>query len=140
MKLQTERLCSSLSFPVLIIRVVGIPDKAYSRDIRERLLEQLEPLGSECVLQQRNSRRISTRSAQARDKAQLLRVSAADEYERNLLINLLRDWSDVSSDGEDHVRMKGHELGCQIWKSIQPTFRVSVFDCNVSAFNIAQLT
>ena len=65
MKPQTERLCSSLSFPVLIIGVVGIPDKAYSRDIRERLLKQVEPLGSERVLKQRNSRRISTRSAQA---------------------------------------------------------------------------
>src|SRR5262249_44497615 len=45
----------------------------------------------------------------------------------------------VPSDGKDHIRLKGHELGCQIWKSIQPTFRISVFDCNVSSFNIAQL-
>ena len=84
---------------MLIVRVIGIPDKTYPRDIWGRLLKQFKPLRSERVLKQRNSRRIPTRSAQTCNKTKLLRISAANEYERDFLVNLLCNWSDVSSDG-----------------------------------------
>ena len=139
LKLQTERLCSELGRPLFIVRVIRIPQKCHFGDFWRSLFKKLKPFRSECILQERDPRRVSSRSTKAFDKTKLLRISATDEYKWDLFINLFRNRRHISPDGQDHVRLQPYQLACQNRKPVKSTFRISEFDHDVPPFDIAQV-
>ena len=114
MKLYTKCLCRTLSLPLFIVRMVRIPEEGYPRDLWRGLFEKFKPLGSECILEQRNSGGVAPRSTEARDKTKLLRIGAADEYERDRFIKLFCNWSDV------YARLQSGKIEKRARKSKEP--------------------
>jgi hypothetical protein len=78
--------------------VIRIPEECDPGDLRCSLLQELETLGREFVLQQRNASRVASGSTETRYETELLRIGAAEKDERNRLIKFLCNLSDVAAD------------------------------------------
>jgi hypothetical protein len=70
----------------------------------------------------------------------LLRIGAAEKYERDRLIKFFCNLSDVAADCQHHIRLEDYQFGCQNRKPVDPTFRITRFDRDISSLNVAQLT
>ena len=98
-KLHTKRFCSAFGVSLFIIRVIRIPEECDPGDSRCSLLKELETLGCKLVLQQRNASRVASGSTETRYETELLRIGAAEKYERDRLIKFLCNSSDVAAGG-----------------------------------------
>src|SRR5262249_42174972 len=108
MKLQTERLRSELGCPLFIVRMIRVPQECHLGDFWRSLFKKLKPFGSERILQESDTRSVSSRSSKAFHKTKLLRISTTNEYKRDLFRNLFRNRRHITSDGQDHVRLQTH--------------------------------
>ena len=84
MKLQTELLRSELGGPLFIVRMIRIPQECHFGDSWRSLFKKLKPFGSKCILQESDTRSVSTRSPKAFDKTKLLWISTTNEYKWDL--------------------------------------------------------
>src|SRR5215510_15211911 len=93
-------------------------------------------LGREFVLRQRNASRVAAGSTETRYETELLRIGAAEKYERDRFIKFLRNPSDVAADCQHHIGLEDYQFGCQNWKPVDPSFRITRFDRDISSLDV----
>jgi hypothetical protein len=119
-ELRTKRFCSAFGLSLFIIRVIRIPEECDPGDLPCGVLKELETLGREFVLQQRNASRVASGSPETRDETESLRIGAAEKYERDRLIKFLCNLSDVAADCQHHIRLEDYQFGRQNRKPVGP--------------------
>src|SRR5262249_52878110 len=138
-KLHIKRFCGAFGLLLFIIRVIRIPEECDPGDMRCSLLQEFETLGREFVLQQRNAGRVAAGSTETRYETELLRIGAAEKYERDRFIKFLCNPSDVAADCQHHIGLEDYQFGCQNWKPVDPSFRITRFDRDISSLDVTQV-
>ena len=124
---------------MFIVRVIRIPKKGYFGDFWRSLFKKLKPLRSKRILQKCNPCCDSSWPTKTFDETKLLGISATDEYKWDSFINLLCNRRDISSDSQNHIRLKPYHLTCQNRKTVKLTFSISVFDDDVPTLDVSKV-
>jgi hypothetical protein len=138
-KFHAECRRCALSFTLLVVGMVGVPDESNLENAGRRLFEEVETLGSDLILQERYARGISAGPCQTGDQPKLMRVGAHDENNGNGLRCLGGNRADLPADSEQNVGLQTHQFRGEFGQPLRPALCVAIFDQKILPLDVAKV-
>jgi len=121
-------------------RIGSVAEHPDSLDCRERLLEDVEPLGAQLRRQHGDPGHVAARAAETRHEPGLHGIDAAERHDdRDRPGRVSRRADGARSHRDDHVDIRPNQLGGQAREPAEVALRESILERDVLPRQVAQL-
>ena len=133
--------CMRCSLDVLDLRfrggIPGVDEEADDGGARGQLAQQFQPFCPECVDKKRHARDVAAGAVQTENEAKFDRIGADRENDRGGCACSFGGQCRRRGERNDRGRGVGHQLGGQCRQPLEATIGRAMFDCQVTALDVA---